>query len=85
MLLEKELKILEMLEKQLLAKKSEINSAVGDEPNGVNAAVQRLLSMDCIKMVEPIGEKCFVITKKGTRSLREAKDPEKRAEREFQF
>lgn len=78
MISENELKILELLSKQLLAKSHELESVLGED-DGMSTAVQRLQSMDCVKVVEPIGEKCFVITQKGTRLLREMKNPEKRA------
>ncbi len=75
---EKEMKLLEVLSKKLLAKPSEITAEMG-EGDGVTTALQKLQSMDCVKAVEPVGEKCFVITQKGTRLLREMKNPEKRA------
>ncbi len=78
MISDSELKILELLSKQLLAKSHELESVLGED-DGMSTAVQHLQSMDCVKVVEPIGEKCFVITQKGTRLLREMKNPEKRA------
>ncbi len=78
MLDEKEMKLLEVLSRRLLAKHDELNSEFG-EGDGVSTVLQKLMSMDCVKVVEPIGEKCFVITQRGTRMLREAKNPEKRA------
>ncbi len=77
MLSKDEIKILEVLSKLLLAKPGELNSVL-DGDDGVDTVIQRLQSMDYIKVVEPIGEKCLVITQKGTRMLREAKNPEKR-------
>jgi len=77
MLTENEIKVLELLSKLLLAKASELNSEFG-EGDGVSTAIQKLQSMDCVKVVEPVGEKCFVITQKGTRLLRQIKNPEKR-------
>lgn len=86
MLSEQEVKILELLNEQLLAKLSEIKSRAGSsEHNGIDIAVQRLVSMDCIRIIEPIGEKCFVITKKGTKNLQEAKNPEKKVVRKHEF
>jgi predicted transcriptional regulator len=79
---ENEIAVLEVLSRQLLARKSEIKDAIGDEPDGVNTAIQRLVSIDFVKTVEPIGERCYVITKKGAQNLKEAKNPEKRAERQ---
>ena len=73
----KELLVLEMLNGQLLAKLKEIKAALGSETDGVATSLQRLISMDCVKVVEPIGEKCFVITHKGNKTLRDAKNPEK--------
>jgi hypothetical protein len=81
MLTETEICVLEILVSRLLARKGEIKAALGGKPDGVNNALQRLMSIDCVKAVEPIGEKCFVITKKGNMSLREAKNPENRAEK----
>ncbi len=81
MLTEKEMMVLEMLNGQLLAKIEEIKAALGSETDGVTTSLQRLVSMDCVKIVEPIGEKCFVITHKGSKALRNAKNPEKAAPR----
>ena len=78
MLNENEIKLLEVLGRLLLVKPSELSSEFG-EGDGVSAALQKLQSIDCVKVVEPVGEKCFVITQKGTRLLREIKNPEKRA------
>lgn len=78
MISEDEVKVLELLSKQLLAKPHELESAFGED-NGVSTVLQKLQAMDYVKVVEPIGEKCFVITQKGTRILRDMKNPEKRA------
>jgi hypothetical protein len=78
MISESEVKVLELLSKQLLAKPDELKNAFGEE-DGVMSTLQKREAMDYVKVVEPIGEKCFVITQKGTRILREAKNPEKRA------
>jgi hypothetical protein len=78
-LTEEEVRILDLLNSRLLAKPVEIKTAFGDSSNGVASAIQRLQSMEYIKVVEPIGEKCYVITKKGTKALVDAKNPEKRA------
>ena len=51
----KELLVLEMLNGQLLAKLNEIKEALGSETDGVATSLQRLISMDCVKVVEPIG------------------------------
>lgn len=77
----KELLVLEMLNGQLLAKLNEIKAALGSETDGVATSLQRLISQDCVKVVEPIGEKCFVITHKGNKALRDAKNPEKQMPR----
>jgi hypothetical protein len=79
MLNEEEINVLDVLSKRLLAKPSELSSLFGRH-DGISTILQRLQSMDCVKVVEPIGEKCFVITQKGTRVLREAKNPERRTE-----
>lgn len=71
-----EIVILELLSRKLLAKSEEIKSEAGG--NGVSDALQRLVAMDYVKSVEPIGEKCFVITQKGSKILKEMKNPEKR-------
>lgn len=78
MISETEVKILEFLNSHLLVRNEEIRSAFGNGANGIETSLQRLASMDCIKTIEPIGEKCFVITQKGSRLLREAKNPERR-------
>ncbi|UCD02915.1 MAG: hypothetical protein JSV63_03990 [Candidatus Aenigmatarchaeota archaeon] len=78
MITESEIKVLEYMSRQLLAKQHELESAFGEE-DGVMSTLQKLEAMDYVKVVEPIGEKCFVITQKGTRILRDAKNPEKRA------
>ena len=85
MLSEVEIKVLQLLNSSLLAKRGEIHTFIGNGPDGVNNAIQKLISMDFIKSVEPIGEKCFVITRKGSRTLKAATNPEKRADREFSF
>jgi hypothetical protein len=77
MLTEDEIKVLDALSTKLLAKPGELDSVLGGE-DGVGTIIQRLQSMDYVKVVEPIGEKCIVITQKGTRMLRDAKNPEKR-------
>ncbi len=79
MLTEKEILVLELLSSRLLAKLGEIKADIGDEPDGVRTSIQRLVSMDCVKVIEPIGEKCFVITQKGSKVLRELKNPERGA------
>jgi predicted transcriptional regulator len=81
MLEEGEMRILEILSRKLLAKTNEIMTDFG-ENDGAETSLQRLLSMDCVKAVEPIGEKCFVITQKGTRLLKEMKNPERRVQRQ---
>ncbi len=73
---EKEISVLEMINGRLLIRRSELKNGMGDGPDGVYTAIQKLVSIDCLKMVEPMGEKCFVITKKGSRHLREARNPE---------
>jgi hypothetical protein len=78
---ESDMKVLEMLSSKLLAKPDEIRSVLGPD-DGAQTSLQKLLSMDCVKVVEPIGEKCFVITQKGTRMLKEMKNPEKRVARQ---
>ena len=84
MFTESEIRILEILNKKLLARLNELKQDVG-EPDGVNAAIQRLLSMDCVKIIEPMGEKCYVITWKGAKGLRKVKSPEKRLGQEASF
>ena len=79
MMTEQEVKILELLSNQLLARVSEIKSGVGNGQEGIKTTVQRLVSLDFVKMIEPIGEKCYVITKKGTKVLNELKNPERAA------
>lgn len=74
-----EITVLEMLNGQLLAKLDEIQAALGNETDGVALSLQRLISMDYVQVVEPIGEKCFVITHKGSKVLRDSKNPEKQA------
>jgi hypothetical protein len=81
MLTENEVRILELLSRRLLAKSNEIRSEF-EGPDGIDTALQKLISINCVKVVEPIGEKCFVITQKGTKLLREMKNPEKRAQPE---
>jgi len=76
-----EMKILEVLSTKLLAKTDEISAVMG-ENDGAVSALQKLLSMDCVKVVEPIGEKCYVITQKGTRLLKEMKNPERRVQKQ---
>jgi DNA-binding MarR family transcriptional regulator len=80
MLTEDEITVLELLNSRLLAKLSEIKADLGNEHDGVRTTIQRLISMDCVKVIEPIGEKCYVITHKGSKILREAKNPERRAQ-----
>jgi hypothetical protein len=81
MISDQELLVLELLNGHLLAKLSEIEAALGSETDGVKTSLQRLISLDCVKIVEPIGEKCYVITHKGSKVLREAKNPESRVQR----
>lgn len=83
MLSENDMRILDIINIKLLAKPSEIRESVG-ESDGVTESLQRLMTSDCIKLVEPMGERCFVITQKGTRVLRDAKNPEKRAQTQNQ-
>ncbi len=78
MLTESEITVLEVLNSRLLAKLGEIKKSVGDGTDGVGTSIQRLISMDFVKVVEPIGEKCFVITHRGSKALRDAKNPERR-------
>ena len=78
MITDSEVRLLEILSKQLLAKPHELIDAFGED-DGVMKTIQKLEAMDYVKIVEPIGEKCFVITQKGTRILRDVKNPEKRA------
>ena len=84
MLSETEVKVLDILSKNLLARAREISAHIGEE-DGVVPTLQKLMSMDCVKTVEPMGEKCYVITQKGTRLLREARNPEKRAQQQGFF
>ena len=80
MMTDQEVLVLELLSSRLLARVSEIKAGIVNGPDGVRTTVQRLVSMDYVKMIEPIGEKCYVITKKGTKVLNELKNPERRAE-----
>jgi len=66
---EKELCILGMLDRQRLAKISEIRRLLGPEDGGEDA-IRSLVIADSIRAVE-LGEKCFVITSEGTRRLKE--------------
>ena len=72
-LTEKELKILDFLNSRTLARMREIGSWAGTDYNGTRAIMQTLLSNGLAKSVEPMGEKCFVITNLGSRKLEEAK------------
>lgn len=74
---EQEVMVLELLSSRLLARVSEIRSGIGNGQDGVKSTVQRLVSLDFVKVIEPIGEKCYVITKKGTKVLNEIKNPER--------
>jgi hypothetical protein len=71
MIEEADIRILDILSRRLVAKPAEIRSALGGS-DGVAGSLQKLLSMDCVKTVEPIGEKCYVITQKGTKILKES-------------
>jgi len=75
MLTEKETKMLEFLNNHLLANFGEIKAHIGEEPDGAKSIIHSLISSDCVKMVEPIGVRCYVITPKGTKALSEAKKP----------
>jgi hypothetical protein len=74
---ESDIRILDILSRRLIAKPAEIRSALGGE-DGVTSSLQKLLSIDCIKTVEPIGEKCYVITQKGAKVLKESAAPQKK-------
>ena len=76
MISSQEVMILEVLSRKLLAKSEEIMGEAGG--NGALDALQKLLAMDYVKVVEPIGEKCFVITQKGSKILKDSKNPEKK-------
>jgi hypothetical protein len=76
-----DIRILDILSRKLVAKPAEIRAAFGGE-DGVTPSLQKLLSMDCIKTVEPIGEKCYVITQKGTKLLKESAGPEKKPQKQ---
>jgi hypothetical protein len=79
MMSEEEVKVLELLSNRLVAKLSEIRSGIGEGgADGIKTTVHKLVSMDFVKMIEPIGDKCYVITKKGSRILKELKNPERR-------
>jgi hypothetical protein len=70
---ESELKVLDILSKKLLARPREVKAAFG-RPDGIDAILSGLIATECIQVVEPMGEKCFVITHKGTKILQDAKD-----------
>ena len=81
MLTDEEVNVLELLSNRLVARLTEIKSGIGNGgPDGVRTTVHRLVSLDFVKVIEPIGEKCYVITKKGSKVLKEIKNPERRAE-----
>ncbi len=69
-----EMRILEMLNSRPLVKQAEIRKVFGSPYDVIDAAVQRLMMGDFIKTVEPIGEKCYIMTKKGIRGFREFKE-----------
>jgi hypothetical protein len=69
---ESELKVLDILSRKLLARSHEVRAEFG-RPDGVEVILSGLLSSDCVQVVEPMGEKCFVITHKGTKILQDAK------------
>jgi len=73
---EGDLRILDILSRRLVAKPGEISVAFGGS-DGVTPSLHKLLAMDCIKVIEPIGEKCYVITQKGAKLLKESVSPDR--------
>jgi len=74
MLSEKEMQVLELLYRQHLAKDAEIRSRLSSGTDGVSSAIQSLITSEYIKRLEPLMEKSYVITFKGRKALRDAKD-----------
>ena len=74
MLTQNEMKVLELLERQRLVKLNEIRSNLSLEHDGVSSIIQRLIMLEMIKAVEPIGEKCFIITRRGSMELKGTKE-----------
>ena len=66
---EKEIAVLGMLERQRLAKRSEIRRLLGQD-DGCEDIIRSLVMADSIRPVE-LGEMCFVITSEGARRLKE--------------
>jgi hypothetical protein len=69
---EGELRILQILSKKLLARSREIKAEFG-RSDGVDVMLSTLLSVECVNVIEPMGEKCFLITHKGAKVLEDAK------------
>jgi hypothetical protein len=62
--------VLDFLSRRHLARAREVKASF----SGAESVVSRLLTDDCIQAVEPMGEKCFVITQKGTKELHDARE-----------
>lgn len=71
MLADKEKKILEVVRARSLITIGELNRMLsGEGVEGVGAIVQKLMQMNYLTTVEPLGRTCIVLTNTGTRALR---------------
>ncbi len=68
MLTKTEKKILEIVGKNLLVRKTELIEKLG-KINGISTAIQKLKEQGYINTVEPIGGTCYVITSTGQKVL----------------
>ena len=69
---EVELGILDFLSKKLLARPHEMKAEL-HRYDGADGTLSELVSKDYVQVIEPLGERCFVITHKGTKVLHDAK------------
>ena len=76
MLAENEIKVLRMMNAQKLVKVSEMKRKLGLGGDGLGTALQRLITNECVQTIEPMGERCYIITPKGSKYLKEFSSPE---------
>lgn len=72
MLRESEIRVLEIINRQLLVRKEELRSALREEgfDDGISIA-NRLMELGYVKFIEAVGTPCYTITQSGMKILKE--------------
>ncbi len=68
---EKEIKILNEIQKKSLVRRSEVVQLLDGNGNAADSIIQNLDSKGFVRIITPFGERCLALTQKGMKTLRE--------------